>query len=298
MARHLRVFEAAMAGPRLIARRPLSVFAWGLLTVAGLGVIMALVFAVVGEPITDPDGVQAGDMVAEIVRQQMLMGPMNLILYALQAVLGAAVVRAVLRPRARETAAFLRVGVAELLLLVAQIAIGIGIGLVAVVLFMVAAAVAFGVGMASQTAGYALGAVLGLAALVAVWWLALRTALIPPMTVATRKLAFVEGWDLARGQVWPLLGVALLTVLILLLTYVLMIALMIGLAVAAGVAASWSNVDPDSLRPLLEDPWRFAPWLIGAGLLMAVWMGVFQALAYAPWADAYRQLAGDGEAEA
>lgn len=295
MAGELDAVRAGAAGPRLGARRPLAVFGWGVLTVLVYGLALALMGSMVGDMSEAPESLESGDFVAQMLRHQMLTGPLNLLIYAHQAVIGAAVMRAVLRPAARDPFLFLRVGVTELLLLVVQIAIGFGLMVVMVILALLVGGVGFGLAMVSQTVGLTVGVLGGLAAVVVMIWLLLRTALIPPLTVATRRLAFVEGWALAGGRMIPLFGVAVLALVLLFALHLVFMATLVAGSAAAGL---WGGLSAETPLPFPFDPavdWAaLAPWLVPIGLGLSVFAGLAYAFMLAPWAEACRQLAGDG----
>lgn len=284
-----------MAGPRLAARRPLAVFGWGLLTVLVYGLALALTVSMVGDMSEAPESLESGAFVARMLRHQMLTGPLNLLIYAHQAVIGAAVMRAALRPAARDPFLFLRVGVTELLLVVVQIAIGLGLMVVMAILVLLVGGVAFGLAMVSQTAGLTVGAIGGLGAFVVMIWLLLRTALIPPLTVATRRLALVEGWALAGGRMVPLFGVG---VLVMVLLFALQLAVMATLVAGFAAAGLWGGLSSETPFIFPFDPavdWAaLSPWLVPVGLALSVFMGLAYAFMLAPWAEACRQLVGDG----
>lgn len=295
MARELDAVRAGTAGPRLAARRPLAVFGWGLLTVLVYGLALAMMGSMFGDMSEAPESLETGDFLAQMLRHQMLTGPLNLLIYAHQAVIGAAVMRAVLRPAARDPFLFLRLGVTELLLLVVQIAIGFGLMVVMVILALLVGGVGFGLAMVSQTVGLTVGVIGGLGVFAAMIWLLLRTALIPPLTVATRRLAFVEGWALAGGRMVPLFGVGVLAMVLL---FVLQLAFMAALAAGFGGAGLWGGWSAETPFTFPFEPavdWAaLAPWLVVAGLGLSAFLGLAYAFMLAPWAEACRQLTGDG----
>jgi len=244
----------------LIGRRPFAVFAWGLLMVAPMFGALGLMFPAMGEifaNMPDPDAGAAGDsafsegMVAQMMQFQMASLLANLGQYVGLAIVYTAIFRAVLRPTERSFFS-LRVGMDELRVAVAGLAIGIGIYIV--MIFAVLLCVALGFGLWAQGEAVALWTcgIVGLAMFVALLWGLARVSLIAPASVLYRDFAFAQGWKLAAGKGWPLLGMLLLLYLMVVVIYVVVI---IIVAVAAG-GSSRPPRQPGRARAMMRTPSR------------------------------------------
>ena len=289
----------------LMARRPLSVFVWGLLMVApglaSLGLILPMMGEIFANMPAEGAGAEAEAAYSEAMIATMMqfqLGSMlaNIGQYVVLAVVYTAIFRAVLRPR--ETSYFsLRLGMDELR--VAVVGLAIGVAMYAAIIALVLLGV--GVGLALWSGSETLAAaVLPLLALMLVgaacWWLA-RVGLMAPASVLYRDFAFSQGWRLGAGKGWALFGLQLLILLaILALEIVVVLAgVMIFMAVGAG-ATGWWEALADAENPFgMIGGWVAANWhwAVLAGLVFALLYGVLMTLAAAPFASACRQLAED-----
>ena len=303
------VGEAATAGFGVVVRHPLAVVGWALAMVVALIAPAGLAFAAMGPEIarlmqlaTSPHGGGPDPaMLDQMLRAQSGMTALNLLYWLwssfVRAVLCAAVFRAVLTPD-QSAWAFLRIGSRELwltlLFLVEQVLLMIVVFIVALLIVVLTAVVAVGGGEHGRTA-----AIVTACASTAVVgglfvWVALRLSMAAPMTFVDAQFRLFESWTLTRGQGWRLLGLAVLLVIFVLLMEVLVGAAVVGAVVAAGGSLA-AIQGPGALeaflaRPpmvLLHDLW---PWLLGLGVLGAVFSAVIQAVIFAPWAVAQRSL--------
>lgn len=293
MTRALDVSRAGLAGVRLLFRRPLTAFLWGLLTLAPYALIVCLVLPRMTALAPDPTGpldLERQWMAA--LQLQMLMGPLNLLVYAGTAVIGAAVMRAVLRPGAGDRFAFLRLGVTELLMLVVVVGLSFVLGVVMGGAALLVFGLAFGFGLLHPALGIIVGVIGGAALLIGLVWLVLRTSLIAPLVVASGRLDLVAAWRMTGGRVAPLLGAGVIN---LILSSGLGLAL--GLVLMGMVIFSGPHLEglmrmmfPSSLEPLVVN-WTVAgPLLALAGLVLTAMLAISQIAAWAPWADVCRQL--------
>ena len=287
----------------LVGRRPFAVFAWGLLMLAPTFGAIALMFPAMGEifaSMPDPDTGAAGHsafsegMVAQMMQFQMASLLGNLGQYVGMAVIYTAIFRAVLRPAERSFFS-LRVGMDELRVAVAGLAIGIGIYIV--MILGVLLCVALGFGLWSQGAAVALWTcgIVGLALFLAMLWGLARVSLIAPASVLYRDFAFAQGWKLAAGKSWPLLGMMVLLYLMVLVIYIVAI---VGVSIVAGgaIAATgsvWEGAGHDANPFEGMSAWVAVnwPWLVVGGLVLSWVYGAFMTLMVAPFASACRQLA-------
>lgn len=291
----------------LIGRRPFAVFAWGFLMVAPVFGALALMFPAMVEifaNMPDPDAGYADEsafsegMVAQMMQFQMASLLANLGQYLAMAVVYTAIFRAVLRPR--ETSFFsLRIGMDELRVAVAGLAIGIGIYIV--MIFAVLLCVALGFGLWGQGEAVALWAVgiAGLVMFLAMLWGLARLSLIAPASVLYRDFAFAQGWKLAAGKSWPLLGMLLLVYLMFFVIYIVVIIVVVvgagGIFAATGSAWETGAYDANPFQGM--SGWMAVnwPWVVVGGLVMSMIYGVFMTLMIAPFASACRQLAESSE---
>jgi hypothetical protein len=287
----------------LIGRRPFAVFAWGLLMLAPTFGAIALMFPAMGEifaNMPDPDTGAAADsafsegMLAQMMQFQMASLLGNLGQYVGMAVVYTAIFRAVLRPAERSFFS-LRVGMDELRVAVAGLAIGIGIYIV--MILGVLLCVALGFGLWSQGAAVALWtcAIVGLALFLAILWGLARVSLIAPASVLYRDFAFAQGWKLAAGKSWPLLGMLLLIYLMVLVIYIVVI-VVVSIAAGGAIAATgsaWEGAGHDANPFEGMSAWVAVnwPWLVVGGLVLSWVYGAFMTVMVAPFASACRQLA-------
>ena len=281
----------------LIGRRPLAVFVWGFLMLAPTFGALGLMMPAMGEifaSMPEADVGAGGDtvfpdaMVAQMMQFQLGSMLANLGQYLMMALVYTAVFRAVLRPR--ESSFFsLRIGMEELRVAVAGIAIGLGIYVVMVIGIIVCVALGFALwSQGPSTAIWTVGIVGGLLLLAILWGLA-RLSLIAPGSVLYRDFAFAQGWRLAAGKSWPLLGMMVLIYLMFLAFYIVVVIVLVS--VISTTAMVW-NVEHDANPFAGMEAWMAThwPWLVAGGLFASMVYGVFMTLMIAPFASACRQL--------
>lgn len=288
----------------LIRRRPFSVFVWGLLLLMPAVGAFALVFPAMSQMMADtamhgrqgPDGVMAAPMVGQIMQFQLASMLLNLGQLLTTVVVYTAIFRAVLRPR--ESGFFsLRIGMDELRVAVVGLAIGIGLYAATLVLVLLGAVVGFAVSTADNPALLVGTICIMVLVLMLVIFLALaRVSLMAPASVLYRDFAFVQGWRLASGKMWPLFGMMLLVFLMILVLEAVVFfgVAMIVLGTGAAAGLNWAQLDP-SINPFAGmDAWLVGNWYwaVFGGVLASLVYGVLLTLAVAPFASACRQLAG------
>jgi hypothetical protein len=133
--------------------------------------------------------------------------------------------------------------------------------------------------------------VYGLVVFVASIWILVRTSLMAPASLILKRFAFAEGWAIARGQVWKLVGLNLVVWVIYMLSFILMYAVVGGLLFAAfvGQGLTW----PDSIDTLADLEPMIRPMIIPALLALiplSLGYGWAMALYAAPGVRAARQL--------
>lgn len=291
---------------RLVGRRPLSVFIWGLLIIApsaaSVGLLLPMMGQVFGEMAIEAGGhsgpTDAG--FADMMQFQALSGLLNIVQLLLMVVVYAAIMRAVIRPR--ETSFFsLRLGMDELRVAVVALALIVGVYAVMGVLALIGVAIGFAVWGAGSPTNWLVIIGLVVTAIVAICLGAVRVSMMLPATVLYRTFGFAEGWRLGRGQTGPLFGMALLLILMVIVIETVVFGIGLAIAMAAGMTGGldWSalhshnmDVNPfEGLEAALAANW---PWFAAGAVFLAMVYGVLLTLHIAPYASACRQLVESG----
>jgi hypothetical protein len=292
----------------LVTRRPLAVFVWGLLLLAPTFGSIALILPMMAEmfanlPATGADSADANpfsdQMFAEMMQFQLASMLLNIGQLVIMAVVYTAIFRAVLRPAERGVFS-LRLGMDELRVAIVGLAIGVVLYVAVMIVVVLGAAIGFAFWSGdTAAAGWALG-VFGLLALVGVCWGMARASMMAPASVLYRDFAFAQGWRLASGKGWPLFGMMLLIMLVIVAIEAGLV--LIGVMAFSGVWAAggldWA-ANPDANPFIGMNAWLSANWywvVIGAAFA-SLFYGVVLTLGVAPFASACRQLA-DSDAPA
>jgi hypothetical protein len=315
--------EAVGAGFGLIAKKPLSVLAWGLAyLILGVAPVVGM-FAFIGQDLigafhgagnAGPDswafgpGLGAGPQFdfGRMWRFQsrfLMFQPVLLLTgLAARAVLSGAIFRAVLEPQNRGFA-YLRLGKRELWLGLLILAMGILMVLLMVALAGVTAAVCIAIVAALKAAnvpavwgGLAAGICIA-AATVAFIHVCLRFSLAAPMTFAAGEFRLFESWAITKGQTLKLFGLGL--VLMVAVIAVTMVVQALVIALTFGVLGL-TSLNHEAVEAFFRNPpqnWVSvaAPWMAGGAVLAAFLTAAFSAIMLAPWAVVYRSLSGGGD---
>lgn len=297
--------DAAFEGFRLVRRNPMALVAWALLyAVLSLASVFAMSNAI--EPMIEwserADALENASPTptpAEVLAVfqdfgEVILGlawllPVSLIVSAM---LMAAVARAILNPRAGGFG-YLRLGMDELRVFVVTLVLGVLLVCAWMAVFVLVAVLG-GIASASGANWLWLFVVLGgLAGVAAIIWLAVRLSLAVPITVAENRFAFFDSFGLTRGRFWPLLGMAVIAVVMVLVVQLLSAIVTMPLAIMTGQGA-WSfgtTEDPEALRAALDIS---NPWVIASALAEAAVYALVVGVMYAPFAAAYRDIKGLG----
>lgn len=299
MTRPTFSFGDALGAPLvLIRRQPLAVFAWGaLMTALAVAMYSLLLPAFLDLPIGAGDGQVVMDAYSqEMLELQAISNGMTLMGYVAMLVGYNAVGRATLAPGRKDRFFFMRLGMDEVRVAMVVVACFVGWYVGVLILALVGVAIGFlAWSMGGETAVIGWAIVYGLALLVAALWAWARILLLAPATLILRRFAFVEGWALARGQVWKLVGLNVVIYLIYFGVY-----LAVGLAVLAILAAgffaqglTWPTdvQTPADLMPLVRS--MIVPMLLTLPIL-ALAYGVMMTLWAAPSVRATRLLLDNG----
>ncbi len=293
MAESFSIGEAMASPVRVIRRHPLAVFVWGFATMAFSLVGMALMFSVMG-PMVFGDLAEAeppAELMSRFMAVQGLSMLINVGQLVLAVVIWAAIMRATLRIGRPDKSFFMRLGMDELRLAVVGLALFLGTYIAVIVLVLFGIAVGAVVYQGSAFAAVLLGMAMTFALIVAVAFAMARLALIAPATIILERFAFVEGWNLGKGQVWRLFGLLICTWLIYMVIYVLFVALLVIVALSTGVFAHWQALgDAATLADVLPSPGVLALLVfvtLGPGAFV---YGAVMTLLCAPFAAACREL--------
>ncbi|WP_428152299.1 hypothetical protein [Brevundimonas sp.] len=286
-------FNDAVGAPFLLLRRtPLSLFVWGLLMVAIMAAsysLMIPIFAAIPFGAVD-DQAAMETYLQETTRFSASLNGMNALMYLVMLVTWTAAGRAILSPGRRDRFLFLRLGMDEVRVAVAIVAVFAGwyIALLLLVLLGVGLGLAFWHANEMATAVALIG--YGVVVFVGSIWALVRVSLIAPATLILKRFAFAEGWAIARGQVWKLIGLNLIVWIIYTVSLILMYAAVGGILAAGffGQGLEWPTVHSlADLEPV------FRPMIAPLALTtfpLAFGIGWMMALYAAPGVTAARQL--------
>ncbi|MDB5422692.1 MAG: hypothetical protein JWQ29_108 [Phenylobacterium sp.] len=118
-------------------------------------------------------------------------------------------------------------------------------------------------------------------------WLALRIGLAAPISFAERRIDFARSWRMTRGQAWPLLGMWVLNVCLVMLVW---LTLWLTVFVLSGLLTGFHGFAPaEGGEALQSHPGRY---LLEA-IIPVLCMPALLVLSQAPWVAAYRALSAD-----
>lgn len=289
---------------RLAARRPLSVWVWGLIVLLPVlaqfgivtGALLDLPFDTFAEAVEADDEDAFTQALAPLLVQMQLGDLLGLVTRVVGgAVLAAAVYRMILKPSVAARRPFgLGLGMPELRVGVTFVVtvIGMVIGAASLVLLLLGVGLGAWPRLTETGQGWmvaVLPAVL-LLALVAAW---ACVCLIPPSCIIDEDFAFETGWRRARGHTGRLALMSvllwLLVVVIILIAYAVLGLIGWGVWSGLGLGGGWPQ-DPGSLRDVLMHDPRIL-WLAAALMIPLTWVyGLQMVLALAPYASAVKQL--------
>ena len=293
--------DAAFEGFRLVRRNPLAVVAWALLyAVLTLTTLFALSRSI-GPLIAwseRAEAVEGGSPTpAEVSEMLQAFGGILLnlgwilpVALVVGAMLSAAVARGVLNPRAGGFG-YLRLGMDEVRVLAVTLVLSILMSLLAVIVFVVVGVIIGFAAAAGAGWGWLVGLLAGLAGVGLLIWLGVRLSLAVPITVAEKRMAFFDSFALTRGRFWPLFGMAIIAVVMVLIISFLSSIVTMPLSLMSGLE-SWSfgsHEDPEAFRAALDVS---NPWVIAGAVVEAIVNALTVGVLYAPFAAAYRDLRG------
>lgn len=293
--------ESAFEGFRLARRSPMTVVIWALFYIVVTAVILAVAGGAMSNFMQLAASMDAGsepsdaEMMAFMSAYFSMLGLILPVSLVLGSVFYAAVHRAVVRP-SESAFGYLRLGMDELrvfiVTLVLSIVLGLGFGLGAAVIFGVLGAIT-----AMMGDNAAIGGILIFIAAIAffclVIWVAVRLSLALPITIAERRIAIFDSWNLTRGHFWGLFGMALLAwVLCVVVQILLSIVLMPILFFVGGGFENLAALETMQPMEILQ---TMAPLAITILVFAAIVSALQLAIMYAPFSSAYLGIKGRGE---
>ncbi|MCK6104615.1 MULTISPECIES: hypothetical protein [unclassified Brevundimonas] len=284
--------DAAFEGFRVVRRHPIVALVWGLtylllyVVMFGFGADKWANLMAAGEALEQSANPSIADFQALVPLYSsafFLAAPLGI---AIGTVLSAAVARSVLRPQESRWG-YLRLGMDEVRVLVVTLATTLIVGLSSAVAMTVVGA-AIGVGAASGQPLLILpGVLLIFAAFALVVWLAVKFSLAVPMTVDRRKVVILESFSATKGHFWPLLGMAVIAVIMSLIVSIL--GMIIGAAadLVTGGVQSLSRYADMGLAQVLANAW---PALLLSSIVNAFLSALQLAVLYAPFSAAWQDI--------
>lgn len=292
----LSVGEAIGEGFRLIAARPGSVLAWGAVRAVFIVLLWLLMAPLYLARFTEALARMRGQASPQpdfpaLMAMQSANLLTTLLGLAVGAVVTCAVFRAVLAPQDNRFA-YLRLGASELFFFLLIFGFS-----VAVVIAFIVCAVPIAILVAilavahAKAAAFLLMLALFLVLVGLMIFVFCRLSVAGPMMVADGRFHLMDAWALTRGKAGDLflIGFGLFLVVVLIEVVLGAIALAIGLAV---VGAKFQTLAALFARPPSEIISGLAP-VLAAGVVISIPVtGCLQAIIAAPWARAWRDLAG------
>ena len=180
----------------------------------------------------------------------------------------------------------------ELRVLVVTFVLGLVMSLVAVVAFVAVGVVIAAAKTAGGSGPAAIAGLVGfLAVICLIIWLSVRLCLAVPITVAERRFAFFDSFSLTKGRFWPLFGMAIIAVVMVLLVQLLSSIVSMPLSVMSGLQSFSFNgsQDTESVRAALDVG---NPWVIANAVVEAIVSAMTVGIMYAPFSAAYLNIKG------
>lgn len=286
----LSATEAAFEGFRVVRRKPTVVAWWALAYL----VLFAVAFALAGpsliEVMTIAETMNAANpSPADMQRLGAAYAGLAWLLPAgllFGAVLNTAIVRAVLRPEEGRLG-YLRLGADEFRVLGATLLLTLA---GAAITLLAAFAAGLLVGLASfagQAVAWLVGLLAGAAVLALVVFLAIRFSLVIPATFTDKRMAFKESWRATKGVFWPLLGMAVIAVIMSIVVGLLGGIVALPLTLATGGMQTLTSMEGASFGEMLSTAGpAIATWIVVNSILSTLQMVAI----YAPFAAAWRDM--------
>ena len=287
--------DCAFEGFRVARRTPITILIWALAYIA----MLALTFALVGgsmvsviaafsdlQGVTDPTPQDLEPLLAAYAGMAWIF-PLSMVFGA---VMYAASLRVVLHPE-EKAFGYLRLGMDEVRVFVVNLVLAVLAGIAGVVVFGIAGVLS---GLAAAAAGDAAGLIVFvvlLAAVVFFIWLLVRFSLALPITVAEKKFAIFDSWNVTKGHVWGLIGMTLIVIVMAIVVSILTSMIILPLMFFSGVGELAAMEGADIGQILSAAGPAIVISLIYNGIISALMLAIF----YSPYAAAYRDIRGVAE---
>ncbi len=300
----LDIGKTAFSGFGVIGRHPLAPIVWGIvalvLAIGPMLLILPTMLEFIGMAI---NGVKTGGEpdAAEMMRlqsQMNIVSPLSwicgLLSYGLTT---GALFRAMLKP-AEKSWFFMRVGMAEVMLVAVTIVYAILMFVAIVMLGLVVGIIGIAAGQVSQEAGIAAAVLAGLVALGVLIWGGLRFSLAFAMSWDRKNFLLFESWKLTKGHGLSLFLMALINFIVCVLLTWTILGVLFGVGIFAALGhggfEALSSQNPAAYFTQ-ERLMALIPWAVGLTVISTVVQGYVNVLMTAPWAEAYRELVPQGE---
>jgi hypothetical protein len=287
--------EAAFEGFRVVRRKPVVVLFWSAVYLAMFAVTFAVGASSLARIMAMAETLQSSEpSMADVEALGASYGgflawvaPLGL---AAGAILSAAIARAVLRPE-QSAWGYLRFGKDELRVLVVSVAIGLIFGVLGGAGFAIVSLL-FASGAASGQAILFLVALLAsLAVIAGLVWLGVRLSLAVPMTLDRGRIVVFESFKATKGRFWPMLGMALIVVIMAFVVSLLGGIVAMPVTLVSGGLESLAALDGAPLGEILARAWpALAAWSVVNAILSALQLAVL----YAPFSAVWRDIRGTG----
>jgi MFS family permease len=303
------IVEAALAGPRLIRRKPMVFLAWvgfQLLALAAYAALLILLFGTFFQTLFDSLSKQAeppAELFLSLIPRfgiAFLIIVPAAILYL--AVTRAAPARAYVRPE-DDRFGYLRISVEEwrvfaVIFVVGciNVALQIALGLVAgiIALMLIGLTGGFEAGPFRQVIINQLASLMTMPVLIFFY---LKFALAVPETLDQRRISIFNTWRLTKGVTWRMFLSYLIVSLMSLALVIVLVLAAIGVMVAIGfnVADLPRQFETDPNAAFRQMAALFVPIMVVVGVISAIVTPLFNALYLCPAAYIYRAITGRTE---
>jgi hypothetical protein len=288
--------DCAFEGFRVARRTPVTILIWALAYI----LFTALMFALAGgsfvalmaaatdlQGVTNPTPADLEPLWAAYAGMAWIL-PLSLVFGA---VMYAAALRVVLRPE-EKAFGYLRLGMDEVRVFVVTLVLTILAGIAAAVVFGLAGVLGALAAAAAGDAGGLIAFVVVLAAVAFFIWLAVRFSLALPITVAEKKFAIFDSWNVTKGRVWGLIGMTLIVIVMAVVVSILASIIILPLMFFTGNISELATMEGADIGQIMS---AMGPaiiiYVISNSIISALSLAIF----YAPYAAAYRDIRGVAE---
>lgn len=286
--------DAAFEGFRVVRRTPMTIVWWSLFYLA----FTALLFALAGGSFLqmmqaaqalegNPNPTQA-DLAPFMGAYAVIFAVVLPISIVVGSVLYGAANRAVLDPSARRFG-FLRLGMDEVRIFVVTLVLTIVVVVGLLVLAALAGVVTGFAGSASTGAGVGVGILAFLAVFAVAVFFGIRLSLAVPITFAEKRIAIFDSWRLTKGHFWPLLGMGLIAVVMVIIINILGSLVTLPLTLAFGGINQIAALEGADMATVMR---TMAPAIIVYVISTSIVSALQLAVLYSPFAAAYRDIKG------